>query len=98
MMLRIVILLFTLFSCTIVYAQEPYNHTGVVNEQTLDAGQVTIDYQQYTLDNKTIVHSLMRRGESGPLFSAGQVLGFNVEQEPGKLPRITEVWLLGNNQ
>jgi len=77
-----------------VNADELYQLQGTVSLQTADASTVMIDYQQYHIDLNTTVHGMVRQGERGPIFNANQKIGFNVEQNAGEIPRISEVWFV----
>ena len=83
-----------LLLASIVNAAGPYQHDGVVADHIINSGIVFIGYEQYQIGSNTIVHGATKRGELGPILSSGQHVGFNVEQNFGDLPRITEAWVL----
>lgn len=77
-----------------VHAAEPYQQEGTVEVSESAGTKVMINYQQYQIDRNTLIHGVTRRGELGPILIVGQRVGFNIEQNFGDLPRITEAWVL----
>jgi hypothetical protein len=78
----------------VVNAAEPYQLRGTITDHIISSDIVLIGYEQYQIDRDTVVHGATKRGELGSILSSGQKVGFNVEQNSGDLPRITEAWVL----
>ena len=77
-----------------VNAVEPYQQQGLIADHIINSGIVLIGYDQYLIDRNTVVHGATKRGELGYIFTPGQKIGFNIEQNFGELPRINEAWVL----
>lgn len=92
-----VILAFIVTLCSSALLAQNYQYTGVVIEQSADAATISIDNIEYRIDYETRLHnSLQKPGETAPKFDVGETIGFNIQQVPGVLPKITDIWVLGN--
>lgn len=94
MKLKIVFGMLALLAGFSVISAGMYKYHGVIEEQVRDENVVVIDGDRYFMDNKTIIHGMVQRGENGPIFADGQKLGFNFEVNRGMVNYISEGWLL----
>ena len=94
------VVLLLLFSTNVLSgAISSFSQTGVITEETGHSETILINNQSYRINHETNVHALVRPGELGPKLPAGELIGFNVEQnEAEELPYITDIWLLNRNQ
>ncbi|MBL4743490.1 MAG: hypothetical protein JKX87_02465, partial [Cycloclasticus sp.] len=69
-------------------------HQGVIEKQIQGENIIVISGQPYLIDHKTIIHGMVKRGETGPLLSIGSSLSFKLEKgNIGSIQRISEGWL-----
>lgn len=93
-MKQIISSLICLLFITSVSAAEPFVYTGLVQLQSDDASSLLINSQQYSIDLNTVVHGISMQGELGPMISAGQRIGYNIEQNNTESSYISEIWFL----
>lgn len=94
MKIKQLLALFGLLLTFAVQAFEQYEYEGVVSATESSHTILTIKYQQYRIDNRSVIHGVVIQGELAPRIALGQKVGFNIEQNADELPWIAEVWLL----
>lgn len=69
-------------------------YKGTVEKQTQGGTSIIISGKQYLIDYKTIVHGIVRQGETAPIFDIGSELSFKLSKTNMKdVQYISEIWM-----